>query len=179
MRLLITVCAVTLLSAAAALADEPSGRLSVGARLGFGSVGIPGLSGEKVLDLGAVVQRRVSETTSFIGGVGYQRVPGVSYADRAVGPYRGHLLSGFVGYKSRLMRSPRTAYLGSTVGLTHWSGRPGDQALSPSVGAFLGMEMPLAPRSRLFVEYGMRFGKPRVAAGYAHWSLGLGYTKGF
>src|SRR5687767_14707221 len=141
MRLAICFCALTTLLAGTTFAAEPPSRLSVGAKVGFGSVGMPGLlTGDRVLDLGLVFQRRVSKTSSIIGGASYQGVPGVGYADVPMRSYRGHLLSGFIGSKTRVLQNHQSPYIGATVGLTRWSARPGDTGLSPTVGTMVGAE---------------------------------------
>jgi hypothetical protein len=180
MRNLLLVFALSGVLASDAFAGGSTTPFSVGAKVGLGSVGLPGLgTGSLVADFGALVQRDLPGRDSLVAGFGYQRSPGWQYEDEPRVLHTARLASCFVGYKSRLAGEQSGPYLGATVGLTRWSGRPGDTGLSPTLGGFVGAELAVRSRSRLFVEIGTRYGNPTSAAAVPHWNLGVGYATGF
>jgi hypothetical protein len=181
MRQLIRCALLVAFMAAPAFSEETSPRFSVGPRVGLGGVGFPGFfTGPVVIDIGAVLQKPVSQATSLVGGFEYQRVPEVSYAEPPIGPYSLGLLSAFVGFHTTYMpRSLVRPYSGATIGLTRWSGRPGDTGLSPTLGGVLGAQMSVRDQSRVFAEVGLRYGLRPVPGSVPHWSLGIGYTRAF
>ena len=177
MRLLLLVCLLST-PAAGAFAQGTTATYSVGARLGIGSVGMPGLhSGSLAGDLAAGIERVVTRRDSIVAGIAYQPVSNVGYLDDASGAiYQARMASAFVGYKSRVAGARSGAYVGANIGATRWSGRPGDVRWTPSLGALVGVDLAVQRRSRAFFEFGTRFGKPDTIA--PHWSLGFGYAHG-
>lgn len=178
MRLPVLVCCLASLPASNVLAAPSPSPFSAGVKVGVGGVGVPGLGTLPVeMDFGAVVQRAVGRRDYVIVGVAYQ---GTSLVHAEYpGMYTFSLASAFGGYKSRLTRGASGPYLGATVGLTRWSGRPGDSGVSPTLGAFVGAEAAVLSRSRIFVEAGTRYGLQPTAASIPHWNLGVGFAKGF
>ena len=168
-------------AATSAFAEEAPAGFSAGPRLGFGSWGLPGIAtGPLAVDFGVVLQKPLSRSEALLGGIEYQRVPQVFYERAPRGPYGMGLLSGFVGWKTTLLpRSRIQPYVAPTVGFTRWSGRPGDTGLSPTLGWFVGTQMNVGPRARVFAEFGGRYGLGAVPGSVPHWGIGFGYTRAF
>lgn len=169
------------LTATPAFAEEAFSRFSAGPKLGFGSWGLPGIvTGPLAIDVGAVLQTPLSRTESLLCGVEYQRVPQVFHERPPRGPHGMGLLSGFVGWKTTLLpRSRIQPYVAPTVGFTRWSVRPGDTGLSPTLGWFVGTQLNVRPRSRLFAEIGGRYGLGAAPSSVPHWSVGFGFVRAF
>ena len=184
MRLPVLVCCLAALPASGALAAPSPSPFSAGLKLGVGGSALPGMGlgfGPNVYDFaaGAVVQRAVGRRDAVIAAVEYQGMSNVIYFDEPESRYTVSLASAFAGYKSRLTGGPSGPYVGSTLGLTRWSGRTGDTGLSPTLGAFIGAEVAVRDRSRLFVEGGTRFGLKETAGSVPRWNLGFGFSRGF
>jgi hypothetical protein len=184
MRVPVLVCCLAALPASGALAAQSPSPFSAGLKLCVGGSALPGMGlgfGPNVVDFaaGAVVERAIGRRDAVIAAIEYQDMSNVMYFDETESRYTVSLASAFAGYKSRLTGGASGPYYGATFGITRWSGRPGDTGVSPTLGAFFGVEATVRDRSRVFVEAGTRYGLQDRPGSVPRWNLGFGFSRGF
>jgi hypothetical protein len=176
MRFVLFLCGLSVLGTNVGAEDQLP-RTTVGVRAGIGTIDLPfSHSGPAMGDFGAHVERMFSAKDSLFASIGYARVSNVGYFDDHSGTqYAADLASALVGVKSRVSARRSGPYAGVNVGVTRWSGRPGDIRWSPTIAGIIGVDFAVQARSKVFTEAGVRAGN----AALPHWTLSAGYATGF